>query len=113
SARWPFEIHLRPNRRVADLAELTVEERVELSELYPDILRRVEAVAGADAPYIAAWHQAPVRTGRELLALRLEVFTTRRAPGKLKYLAGSESVMGAFMNDIRPEDAAAALRAAS
>jgi UDPglucose--hexose-1-phosphate uridylyltransferase len=34
----------------------------------------------------------------------------RRAPGKLKYLAGSESGMGAFANDIAPEAAAGRLR---
>ncbi|HEY1320230.1 MAG TPA: galactose-1-phosphate uridylyltransferase, partial [Streptosporangiaceae bacterium] len=33
-----------------------------------------------------------------------------RAPGKLKYLAGSESGMGAFANDIAPEVAAGRLR---
>jgi UDPglucose--hexose-1-phosphate uridylyltransferase len=38
------------------------------------------------------------------------VFTIRRAVGKLKYLAGSESAMGAFVNDISPEVAAARLR---
>ena len=37
----------------------------------------------------------------------------RRAPGKLKYLAGSESAMGAFVNDVRPEDAARRLREAA
>ena len=67
-------------------------------------------MAGPNAPYIAAWHQAPVLSERALLALRLEVFSIRRAPDKLKYLAGSESAMGAFLNDVRPEDAAAALR---
>ena len=45
------------------------------------------------------------------LALHLELFTTRRAPGKLKYLAGTESGMDAFTNDIVPEDAASRLRA--
>jgi galactose-1-phosphate uridylyltransferase len=44
-------------------------------------------------------------------ALHLELFTIRRAPGKLKYLAGSESGMGAFANDIAPEAAARRLRA--
>ena len=34
----------------------------------------------------------------------------RRAPGQLKYLAGSESAMGAFVNDVAPESAAEALR---
>ena len=35
----------------------------------------------------------------------------RRAPGKLKYLAGSESGMGAFITDTNPEDVAEQLRA--
>ena len=39
-----------------------------------------------------------------------QLFTVMRAPGKLKYLAGSESGMGAFTNDIAPEAAAATLR---
>ena len=61
-------------------------------------------------PYISAWHQAPVRRGRDDFALHLELFTIRRAPGKLKYQAGSESGMGAFANDVAPEAAAKRLR---
>jgi UDPglucose--hexose-1-phosphate uridylyltransferase len=38
------------------------------------------------------------------------LFTIMRAPGRLKYLAGSESGMGAFANDIAPEAAARRLR---
>ena len=34
----------------------------------------------------------------------------RRAPGKLKYLAGSESGQGAFITDTNPEDVAEPLR---
>jgi UDPglucose--hexose-1-phosphate uridylyltransferase len=36
----------------------------------------------------------------------------RRAPGKLKYLAGTESGMGVWINDITPEEAALRLREA-
>ena len=36
--------------------------------------------------------------------------SVRRAPGKLKYLAGSESGMGVWINDIVPETAARRLR---
>ena len=36
-------------------------------------------------PYISAWHQAPVRQERDLAYLHLELFSIRRAPGKLKY----------------------------
>jgi UDPglucose--hexose-1-phosphate uridylyltransferase len=61
-------------------------------------------------PYIAAWHQAPVRIDRELGYLHLEVLSIKRAADKIKYLAGSESGMGAFISDTRPEDVAETLR---
>lgn len=44
------------------------------------------------------------------LALRPELFTVRRSADKLKYLAGVESGMGAFVNDVVPEAAARRLR---
>jgi UDPglucose--hexose-1-phosphate uridylyltransferase len=111
AARWPMEVHLYPNRQVPDLPALTDDERTDLSRVYLEVLRRMEGVHADSLPYIAAWHQAPVRTDRDLAYLHLEVFSIRRAPGKLKYLAGSESAMGAFVNDVLPEEAAKLLRA--
>ncbi len=115
AARWPYEVHVYPHCRVADLTELPAAAAAEFCVLYLDLLRRFDRLFGAPAPYIAAWHQAPARRGpgaaaRAELALHLELFTIRRAPGKLKYLAGAESGMGAFANDIVPETAAARLR---
>ena len=71
---------------------------------------------GPPTPYIAAWHQAPFTdlgafaVDREDFALHLELFTIRRTSGKLKFLAGSESGMGVFINDVPPEAAAERLR---
>lgn len=110
AAHWPYEVHLYPVRRVPDLTALTDQERAEFCEIYLDILRRFDRLFGTPAPYISAWHQAPVKEGHLELALHLELFTTRRAPGKLKYLAGTESGMGAFTNDVVPEAAASRLR---
>lgn len=110
AARWPYEVHVYPHQRVPDLAALSDEARAEFSVLYLALLRRFDRLFGGPAPYISAWHQAPVRQGRDQFALHLELFTSRRAPGKLKYLAGSESGMGAFANDVTPEDAARRLR---
>jgi len=70
----------------------------------------LERLFDQPAPYISGWHQAPARAGREHFALHLELFTLRRSNDKLKYLAGSESGMDAFANDILPEQAAARLR---
>jgi UDPglucose--hexose-1-phosphate uridylyltransferase len=110
AARWPYEVHLYPNRRVPDLASLRPAERAELAIAELDVLGRFARLFDEPAPYISAWHQAPVAAGREQLALHLELFTMRRSSDKLKYLAGSESGMDAFANDILPERAAARLR---
>jgi UDPglucose--hexose-1-phosphate uridylyltransferase len=113
AARWPYEVHVYPHRRVPDLPDLAAAEREEFCEVYLDLLRRFDRLFDTPAPYVSAWHQAPVRAGRREFALHLELFTIRRAPGKLKYLAGTESGMGAFSNDITPETAAATLRETS
>jgi UDPglucose--hexose-1-phosphate uridylyltransferase len=113
AARWPFEIMVAPHRTVPDLPALTDEESDTLAPIYLDVLRRLDGLFGTAMPYISAWHQAPVRVGRDLLHLYLQLFSIRRAPDKLKYLAGSESAMGVFINDVAPEHAAAMLRDAT
>jgi UDPglucose--hexose-1-phosphate uridylyltransferase len=110
AARWPFEVHLYPRRHVPDLTCLGEAEREEFPEVYLDVLRRFDGIFGTQMPYIAGWQQAPVRVGHDLVHVFLQVFSIRRAPGKLKYLAGSESAMGVFINDIAPEQAAEMLR---
>jgi UDPglucose--hexose-1-phosphate uridylyltransferase len=110
AARWPVEVHVYPNRQVPDLPALTDAERDDFSLLYLDLLGRLDRLHGQPLPYVAGWHQAPVRGDRDLAWLRLEVSSVQRAPSKLKYLAGSEAGMGVFINDIRPEDTAARLR---
>jgi UDPglucose--hexose-1-phosphate uridylyltransferase len=115
AAHWPFEVHLYPHRHVADLTELTSDERDELASLYLDVLRRFDRVFGTPIrmPYIAAWHQAPVNgpaEERELFRLHARVFSVRRAADKLKFLAGSESGENAWTHDVGPERAAQMLR---
>jgi UDPglucose--hexose-1-phosphate uridylyltransferase len=110
AARWPYEVRLVPQRHVPDLTSLTSDERDDLARIYLDVLQRFDRLFGGHTPYIAGWHQAPVHRDREVWHLAAEVFTVRRAPGKLKYLAGSESGAGVWINDVTPEVAAARLR---
>ncbi|KXK63258.1 galactose-1-phosphate uridylyltransferase [Micromonospora rosaria] len=112
AARWPFEVHLAPHRVVPDLPALTDAERDAFGPLYLDLLGRFDRLFDVPMPYISAWYQAPVRLDRELAYLHLQLFSIRRAADKLKYLAGSESAMGVFINDVAPERAADLLRAA-
>jgi UDPglucose--hexose-1-phosphate uridylyltransferase len=110
AARWPYEVHLYPTRRHADLTGLDESERATFPAIYLDLLRRFDRLFDTPAPYIAAWHQAPAHDGGRDFALHLELFTNRRSSGKLKYLAGSEAGMDVFANDIAPEQAAKRLR---
>jgi UDPglucose--hexose-1-phosphate uridylyltransferase len=110
AARWPLEVHLVPHRHVPDFAETSDAERDELAPLYLRLLRGVDALYDSPTPYIAAWHQAPVNRGRDTARLHLQLTSPRRAADKLKFLAGSEAAMGAWIGDIAPETSAARLR---
>ncbi|MER5969299.1 galactose-1-phosphate uridylyltransferase [Streptomyces sp. NPDC002055] len=119
AAHWPYEVHLYPRRRVPDLLALDDAARTEFPQLYLELLRRFDRIFGAGeppTPYISAWHQAPFGgwegrgVDRADFALHLELFTIRRTSGKLKFLAGSESGMNVFINDVPPEAAAERLR---
>jgi UDPglucose--hexose-1-phosphate uridylyltransferase len=114
AARWPYEVRIFPAARVPDLPALGEEAREGFGPLYLDVLRRFDALFGQPAPYIAAWHQAPAKdeAARGQFAAHLQVLSVRRAAGKLKYLAGTESGMGVWINDIVPEEAAERLREA-
>ncbi|WP_081882186.1 galactose-1-phosphate uridylyltransferase [Cryobacterium sp. MLB-32] len=112
AARWPIEVHMLPNRQLPDFAATTLAERDELSVLYRRLLRGIDAIYATPTPYIAAWHQAPVNTHRSDIRLMLQVTSPRRAEDKLKFLAGSEAAMGAWIGDVAPEQAAATIRAA-
>ncbi|WP_062102930.1 galactose-1-phosphate uridylyltransferase [Cellulomonas sp. B6] len=109
AARWPVEVHLAPRRDVPDLPALTDAEKADLATTYLTLLRRldqffVDGDGGAiPLPYISGWHQAPVREGRDVSRLHLQVFSVLRAPGKLKYLAGVESAMASWISDTTPE----------
>ena len=113
AARWPVEVHLYPRRHVPDLPALDDAEREDFARIYLDVLGAMDNLYGLPLPYISAWHQAPVRIDRDLAYLHLEVFSVKRAANKLKYLAGSESGMDVFINDVTPEQAAQALRGAA
>jgi UDPglucose--hexose-1-phosphate uridylyltransferase len=115
AARWPFEVRIFPLTRVPDLSVLSEEQQEAFGPLYLKVLGGMDRMFGAPLPYIAAWHQAPGRDdgARDLFAAHLQVFSVRRTADKLKYLAGTESGMGVWINDIVPEEAARRLRDAT
>jgi UDPglucose--hexose-1-phosphate uridylyltransferase len=78
--------------------------------MYLRLLRGIDALYDTPTPYISAWHQAPVNAGRDDVRLMLQVTSPRRAENRLKFLAGSEAAMGAFIGDVPPETSAALVR---
>ncbi len=111
AARWPYEVQLFPHRQVPDIPALDDAERDAFVDVYLDVLGRFACRFDTPMPYIASWNQAPTHGGRDEWWLHLQLFSFRRAPGKLKYLAGSESGMNVFINDTSPEVVAESLRA--
>jgi UDPglucose--hexose-1-phosphate uridylyltransferase len=112
AARWPFEVHVVPRRHVADLVGLPASEGDALLLLQAEVLTRLDAIFDEPVPYMAGWIGSPNGDDNNLLHLRLQMVSPRRSPGKLKYLGSSEALMGAFINDVRPEEAAERLRGA-
>lgn len=113
AARMPVEVHLVPRRHVPDLAALTGPEKDGLAAVYHGLLQAVDGLYPAPTPYISAWYQAPAEhPDRDEYRLHLQLTSPRRADNKLKYLAGSEAAMGAFIADVLPEETAERLRRA-
>ncbi len=109
AARWPIEIHVLPHRHVADIAETNAAERDELATLYLRVLR------GVDALYDTPPRTSPPGTGTRRRAAGRDpphaaADLPPRGADKLKFLAGSESAMGAWVGTSRPSRRAAALR---
>lgn len=112
AGRWPIEIHLLPHRHVQHLGQLTSDEKDELAEMNRRLLHALDEIYETPTPYISAWHQAPLVDAGKNVRLQLQITSPRRAADKLKYLAGSESAMGAFIADFPPETTAGQLREA-
>jgi UDPglucose--hexose-1-phosphate uridylyltransferase len=110
AARWPYEVHLAPDRHVGWLHELDADERSGLASALKGLLAKYDALFGFPLPYIMAIHQRPTDGGDHDDHLHIEFYPPNRTATKLKYLAGSEAGAGAFVNDTLPEETAARLR---
>lgn len=110
AAKYPFEIQVAPKHSVADLSQLNEEQLDSWPEIAIAVMKKLDGVYGIPMPYIAAWYQAPVNKGKNTIRLHWQINCIRSTPEKLKYLAGSESAMGAFVADQTPEQIAQTLR---
>lgn len=112
AARWPVEVHIYPNRFVRNLLDLADTEIDAFVEVYLDVLGRFDRLYPTALPYISALHQFRDDDEQGEGYFHVELMSVRRSATKLKFLAGSESAMDAFISDVTPESVAALLREA-
>src|SRR5256714_4368276 len=111
-ARWPYEVHVAMREHRAALPELLAEERMALLVSMQRVARAYDRLFQVPMPYMMAMHQAPAAADASAQAhLHVEFYPILRDKGKLKYLAGSESGAGVFINDTLAEESAQRLRA--
>jgi len=111
-ARWPYEVHVTSRTHRASLAAMTPALRMSLLTSMQRVARAYDRLFETPMPYMMVMHQAPTGAKPPTQAhLHVEFYPTLRERGKLKYLAGSESGAGVFINDTLAEESADRLRA--
>jgi UDPglucose--hexose-1-phosphate uridylyltransferase len=111
-ARYPYEVWIAPRRPAASLADLTGSERADFARALKTVLLKYDGLWGRPFPYIMVFHQAPSDGAVHPEAhVHIELYPAFRMPGRLKYLAGSETGAGVFTADTLPDEKAAELRA--
>ncbi len=110
-ARWPYEVHVAVRAHRGALPELQPAGRRALGVAMQRVARAYDGLFGVPMPYMMVLHQRPT-DGRDYKQAHLhaEFYPIMRDRGKLKYLAGSESGAGVFINDTLAEESAARLR---
>ena len=110
-ARYPYETHITAKRNAPDLLHFNQSEQTDLAEILKAVLTAFDKLFDVSFPYIMALQQAPSDGGDyDFFRFHIEFYPPMRTKTKLKYLAGSESGAGMFINDTLPEEKAAELR---
>lgn len=112
-ARYPYEVYIAPIQFHGDLLTLSASEVKGFAQILKQVLTQYDRLFGFSMPYVMAQHPRPcdgkLHAGWQF---HVEFYPPYRTRDKLKYLAGSESGAGAFINDTLPEETARRLREA-
>jgi UDPglucose--hexose-1-phosphate uridylyltransferase len=113
-ARFPYETYVVSKSDHASLGELAEHQITEFAGVLLDVLVRFDNLWRTSFPYIMIFHQAPCDgQGHKHYRFHVQFHPLLRQPGLQKYLAGTETGGGLFLNDTCPEEKAAELRALS
>jgi UDPglucose--hexose-1-phosphate uridylyltransferase len=111
-ARYPYEAWVAPRTAVPRLDGLDAAQRADLARALKSVALRYDGLWSRPFPYLMHWYQAPTDgDAHPEVHLHAEFHPAYRAPGKLKYLAGTELAAGMYANDALPEDKARELAA--
>jgi UDPglucose--hexose-1-phosphate uridylyltransferase len=110
-ARWPYEVHIASVRHLQAIDELTADDRRNLASILKSLLVAYDGLFNLSFPYMMVIHQRPSDGGNyDFYHFHLEFYPPLRSADRLKYLAGSETGAGMFINDTLAEQKAAELR---
>jgi len=110
-ARYPFEVYVTPKCQIPSFTQMDNADLDDLAEALLTVTRKYDGLFGFSMPYVMAIHQQPSIEGYDFAWFHVEFYPPYRTANKLKYLAGSEAGMGAYINDTLPEVTSAQLRA--
>ncbi len=110
-ARYPYELHIYPNRHAEALTDFSLKELRDLAAIFKQILTAFDKLFDVSFPYIMAMNNRPSDNANyDSFDFHIEFYPPMRTATKLKFLAGSEAGAGMFINDTLPEEKAAELR---
>ncbi|MDP8982118.1 MAG: galactose-1-phosphate uridylyltransferase [Acidobacteriota bacterium] len=109
--RFPSEMQVCSRRHCASLTDLTPPEAADLAAILRTVRQKYDNLYGFPMPLMMLLRQPPAKGEAPWFHFHADFLPVQRSPLKLKYLAAVESGNGTFLNDTRPEDQAAILRA--
>jgi len=111
-ARYPYEVHISSARHLQALTDMSEAEGRDLAAMLKTVLAAYDKLFNLSFPYMMVLHQRPSDGGDYgHYHFHIEFYPPLRTATKLKYLAGSETGAGMFINDTLAEEKAAELRA--
>lgn len=110
-ARYPYELHIYPNRPAQALTDFSLKELRDLTVVFKQVLTAFDKLFNVSFPYIMAMYNRPSDgADYDSFDFHIEFYPPMRTATKLKFLAGSEAGAGMFINDTLPEEKASELR---
>lgn len=110
-ARYAYEVNIYANQHISSFAEFDEKLISDLASILKTVIKKYDNLFGFVFPYIMAIHQKPAVEGTDAYShFHIEFYPPYRTKDKLKYLAGSESGAGTFINGSLPEEKAKELK---